>query len=219
MPRWWTIIGIIVLMVGVWLDTTDVVAGYILFWIGLVLSWPWLIKLLRKIYASFAWLAMVIVILIFVFVMALVLPSAAFVAAGGSITAFTVGVIAASPKSGSSNINAVEGLSALVLICLLVGGTEFLTRKLAFRDASELTRKLGPSVIAAAAATMTCIYLFLLHFSAGPLAGIKPGSLIAALLAVAVLISPVSVSSFGRSGNMALSIPSTQSCGGNHCGL
>lgn len=183
------IIGVIMLVAGIIFEV-DTTLGFALFWVGAALSWSSLIKLLRKTYAFSAGLAIAIIIFFFCFIMAWLLPTAAFVAAGGSYAVFATSAAFLYTKNPSF-IVLLESVLVLAIIILVVGGPEFFGRMLAFRDASELTRQLAPSVVAAAATTMTCSYLFLLHFSNGPLSAVKLGPLAAALLAVAVIIAPL----------------------------
>jgi len=77
------------------------------------------------------------------------------------------------------------------LLGALLCAPEIVRRKLPLEHASEQASRLVPAGLAAIAALVTGSYLFALHFFNQPLARIPPGPLIASILAVMALVTPL----------------------------
>lgn len=200
--EWRAVIGAILLIAGSVMQWSNLVPqglnpavelGFILFWIGLALFWPSIIKILRCTDRSGAgrdpgFPAWIISITLGAAATWL-LPSIVFVATSGSAAALRAEADAFY-KDPSSIIEYFELFIWIAIFGILAFGPDLVRRKLSLRDASESAQSLIPACIAAGATAATCAYLFLLHFSDGPLSDIKPGPLVAAILAIAVLVTP-----------------------------
>jgi hypothetical protein len=161
--------------------------GFVLFWVGLALIWPYAIKFLRW-EGEGTGLKVIFLVLLCAFILVSFIPTVVFVASGGNTAIFS----AVTALGESTSIRPeLEGIPVDLIPVLLVGGPELLRARLAFEDATALTRRLVLGWLAAGAVVLTCSYLFLLRFFSGPLATLNIGALLAAALAVAVLLTPL----------------------------
>jgi hypothetical protein len=166
---------------------------------GLLLGWPLLIAMPRSGLSDaikregaeeFAKLMSVSFIFYELFTLWMA-PALAALATSGNARAIS-GV--ASGIAAPSSISAAS-FAAEACLCALAGILTIiplvLRLLLPWDGASELARRVGPAWLAALGATVTWLYVFLLHFERGLLAGTPLAQLSVAALAAAVLLVPL----------------------------
>jgi hypothetical protein len=162
---------------------------FVVYAIGITLSWPYFIKFLRSDdnsgFAKFFIMFPVLVILL-----VLSVPAVVFVVSGGNAASSLSAAKALSDRTFEVR-PILEAIVLDLVPSLLVGLPLLLRGRLTFQDASPLARSLATGWITAIALVLTCLYLFLQHFFKGPLVGLKPGALFAAIVATAVILAPL----------------------------
>jgi hypothetical protein len=109
-------------------------------------------------------------------------PFLVFLATNGNSAVFAA--------SGNTGIGVFSTVLLGSIPFLLVGLPEILHRMLSWDRVSDSTKGILPCWLAAVAALVTGLYVLLLHFFGGPLAGVALGPLCAALLAALALLTP-----------------------------
>jgi hypothetical protein len=114
-----------------------------------------------------------------------------FLATNGDSAALTLYSHASRKFTDGGWLALPEAFALLVIPGLLVVIPQFAHKALAWNDTPELTKNIITGGLATAAALLTVLFAFMLHFYGGPLAYVRLGPLAVVMLFVVALLVPI----------------------------